>query len=160
MALSLSEISAALAHDYSFRVSGRSGSIMAEQLPTIESLESSRQQRPDDWIIELGTNDGGSYQNVSWATDFQTEVAAVRSARCVIFVTLSPLLARAGPIGPRINEAITRAVASHPNFHILDWGHIEYLDRRWTSPVDGIHPTPEGSTELASLEAQALRDFG
>ena len=159
-ALAEPQIAATLAGEYSLQISGRSGATIDQQLPTIEGIQHSSDRRPDDWIIELGTNDGGACQNRNWQADFRNEVAAVRSARCVIFVTLSSHLTRAGLVGPSLNRAIFQSVAHHLNFHVLDWGNIEYKDPEWTSPRDGIHPTPKGSTELASLEAQALHAFG
>jgi hypothetical protein len=159
-ARSAPEIAALLARDYSYRISGCGGFTMAGQLPTIMRLQGLGQGRPDDWIIELGTNASGSSRTPTWKTDFHNELAAVRSAKCVIFLTLSPFLGLASPVGPDINAAIAEAVATHRNFHSLDWGHIEYTDPGWTSPIDGIHPTPEGSAELASLEVQALHHYG
>ena len=91
--------------------------------------------------------------NPNWAADFANEVAAVQSQRCVVFVTVNP---RFGPIGPEIDGAIAGAVATHPNFHSLDWGDIELQKPGWLDS-DGIHPSKSGAIELAKLEHKAIR---
>jgi lysophospholipase L1-like esterase len=78
----------------------------------------------------------------------------ISTASCVIYVTISP---RAGEVGSQINTAIQRLSKSHSNIHVLDWGQIEYTNPAWVSP-DGIHPTPQGESALANLEAQQLQN--
>jgi hypothetical protein len=55
-------------------------------------------------------------------------------------------------------------VASHPNFHLLDWnGLVQQGDNydQWIAPgpfgVGGIHPVAAGATELAGLYTAALQ---
>ncbi len=109
-------------------------------------------QKPNDWIVELGTNDAGR-DNPLWAQPLLAEWQQVRSSGCVIYLSVSP---HAGPIAAQINAVLAEMASAHGNVHILDWGRLEYGNPAWIEP-DMIHPTPAGQAELASLEAQALR---
>jgi hypothetical protein len=145
-----------LAPAYAYRIDTASAARMAAQLPTIDAFNASPGGPPADWVIELGTNDAGVPQNTNWQTDFNNQFAAVQSASCIIFITLSPHLAANGPVGPDINAAIAATAASHASVHVLDWGNIEYTNPGWVSPYDGIHPTPAGAQVLSSLVRQSL----
>jgi hypothetical protein len=145
-----------LGERYAYRISGINNATMATQLPTILKFKADPAGSPKDWVIELGTNDAGPSQNLNWLTDFDNQFAAIQSAPCIVFVTLSPILAYLGPIATAINNAIATTAAAHSNVHILDWGNIEYQHPGWTSPDDAIHPTPAGGRALASLIRQSL----
>lgn len=125
------------------------GTTIADHQSTIEQVESDG--LPRDWVIELGTNDalGG---NTNWSSDFANEVAALQGQRCVVFLTVKPTL---GSIGAGINEAIANAVATHPNFHLIDWGNIEFRRAKWLQS-DALHPSKSGDIELATLVHQAI----
>lgn len=144
----VSDLEHALRHDDLF-VDAVAGSKMVDHLATIELLEHDGQTR--DWVIELGTNDAYS-GNTNWLTDFSNEVSALQSQPCVVFLTVNP---RLSSISSGINDAITNAVASHPNFHSIDWGTIEFHRAGWLRP-DGIHPTTSGVVELVKLEHKAI----
>ena len=123
---------------------------MAEHLAKIEAVAGDGQ--PRDWVVELGANDA-FHDNANWASDFANEATALSAQECVVFVTVNP---RFGAIAQGINQAIADAVASHPNFHTLDWGDIEFQKAGWLGP-DGIHPTKSGAVELAKLMHKAIR---
>ncbi len=123
---------------------------MAEMLPALQAQAATY---PFAELVELGTNDAYS-NNPSWYTDFTNEVAAVQDQRCVIFLTVS---SRAGPLASSINAAIFYATVAHFNFHAIDWGDIAATNPAWIGP-DGIHPTPAGSTEMATLMHEAVQD--
>jgi lysophospholipase L1-like esterase len=145
---------AALEHSfrhYDLLIDAVGGTRMADHLPTIERVESDG--LPRDWVIELGTNDAlRAPINLNWPSDFANEVTALQAQACVIFVTVNPKL---GPISSGIDDAIATAVASHPNFHSLDWGTIEFRKPQWLR-ADDIHPSESGIAELAKLEHQAV----
>jgi len=127
------------------------GTTMADHLPKIEQVASEGKTR--DWVIELGTNDAiYDHENPNWPSDLANEVAALQTQQCVVFVTINP---RVGPMSISIDEAIASAVASHSNFHSLDWGDIEFNKAKWLLP-DGIHPSKSGSSEFAKLVKQAI----
>jgi lysophospholipase L1-like esterase len=110
------------------------------------------QNHPWAWIIELGTNDAGAQDSV-WPEQFLAEWSLVSSAKCVIYVTVSP---RAGPVANQIDTSMQQLADAHSNVHLLDWGTIEYQNPSWVN-ADGIHPTPAGQAALAALETQELR---
>jgi hypothetical protein len=154
-ALSDCQIAETLAGRYAYQVRGDSGFTMAQALPLIHQIQSDPLGAPEDWVIDLGSNDAGVRQTPTWQTDLANEISAVQGSTCVIFVTLPELLSQAGPVAGEINAALAAAVASHPNFHLLDWGRIEFTQRAWVGS-DGVHPTALGSVELAFLERQYL----
>jgi hypothetical protein len=124
---------------------------MDQAVPLVDQLA---QEKPNDWIIELGTNDAGR-DNPLWAWPLLAEWQDVRSSGCVIYLSVS---AHAGPIAAQINASLAGLARSHANVHILDWGNLEYGNPAWIEP-DMIHPTPAGQAELASLETQMLRRY-
>lgn len=149
--LARTDLAHALRH-YNLYIDAVDKTTMAEHLQKIEQLASDGQ--PRDWVIELGTNDAlPEPSNPNWATDFANEAAALQNQRCVVFLTVNP---RLGSIATGINGAIADAVATHSNFHSIDWGDIEFRKSQWLQS-DGIHPTKAGDVELAKLEHQAIR---
>lgn len=145
----------ALAHEFKRRhfpveMKATPGVAMATMLPTIETLATT-----DPWafIIELGTNDAYGNNAAGWSDAFMNEEEALASQRCVVFITVSP---RLGPIASGIDQSIVDAVMTHPNFHLVDWGDIEFTDPSFVGP-DQIHPTAAGQAELAYLEKQTVK---
>jgi hypothetical protein len=150
------EISNALASKYAYQVRGRTGFGMATALPLIEEANADPLGPPQDWIVEEGLNDVGWYEegnrppDANWQTDLNNEINAVQSAQCVVMLQLPP-----NPPGADqavlvpLRAAIANAVATHPNFHLLDWSGISLYP-------DGTHPTTLGAVQLAQLERQAL----
>ena len=96
---------------------------MVQAVPWIDQLAP---QHPNDWIIELGTNDAG-HNNPSWELPFLDIWHHVRSSGCVIYLSVSQ---RAGPIAAQINVSLDGLARAHANVHILDWGNLEYLNPR------------------------------
>jgi hypothetical protein len=151
-ALSRLSIASSLDHSgYQPTIEAVVGIQMAPALPSIEQLA---QRKPNDWIIELGTNDAGR-DNPLWASPLLAEWQRVRGSGCVIYVSVSP---RAGPIAAQINDSLAGMARAHDNVHVLDWGDLEYDNPAWVEP-DMIHPTPAGQAELAALETQELRRY-
>jgi hypothetical protein len=129
---------------------------MAHWFATIARVSGHGEQ--SDRVIELGTNDV-RVGNPNWQADFKTEIGLVASQQCVVFLTVNPVLDIARPGGPtsaEFNAALAQAVATHANFHVLDWGDLEYGNPLWLM-ADHIHPTSAGSVEMALLEHDALR---
>ena len=148
--LSQTAISAALSNaGYQPTISATPGVKLGQAQANVANLA---QAQPWAWIIELGTDDAGA-NNQAWSQPFLAEWSLVSPASCVIYVTVSP---RTDSVGRQIDSAIEKLAASHSNVHVLDWGQIEYTNASWLEP-DGIHPTPQGQTELAGLESQELQ---
>jgi hypothetical protein len=151
-ALSRESIAASLAQaGYQPIIEAVVGIKIAQARPSIDQLA---QQNPNDWIIELGTNDAGT-GNQLWALPLLGEWQQVRSAGCLIYLSVSP---RVGPIAAQINASLAGLARAHANVHVLDWGNLEYGNPAWVEP-DTIHPTPAGQAELAALEARELRRY-
>jgi hypothetical protein len=151
-ALSAASIQASLSQSgYQPTIEAVPGIKMAQAQQTIDRLA---QQGPNDWIIELGTNDAGA-QNTLWSEAFLSEWQQIQSSGCVIYVSVSP---RAGPVANQIDASLAGLAQAHANVHVLDWGHLEYGNAAWLEP-DTIHPTSAGQAELAALEAQALHQY-
>src|SRR5580704_770457 len=153
--LSTNAIESALSPSYFLQINGFVADTMADQFPTIEAFQNDPTGAPTDWIIELGTNDMLG-KNPNWSAGFQNEVNYLSRAHCVVLLTVSPQLKSIDSATPALNKMIKSAPLNHKNMHILDWGTIEYQNPSWLY-ADGIHPTPGGQTELASLELKALK---
>ncbi len=149
-ALSRQSIASSLAQaGYQSSIEAVVGIELAQAEPLVDQLAA---QTPDDWIIELGTNDAGR-DNPFWALPLLDEWHHVRSSRCVIYLSVST---HAGSMAAQINDSLAGLARAHANVHVLDWGYLEYANPAWIEP-DMIHPTPAGQAELAALETQAIR---
>ncbi len=133
---------------YSYVIEATVGITMARSLPAIQHEVATTP--PQDWIIELGTND---LSNAGAAQALNTETAAVADQRCIILVTPSPLLSS---IDKALDQRMWALTASNKKFHVLDWGTIEYQDPKWVFD-DLVHPSIKGQAKLASLERWALK---
>ena len=151
--LSSSKIQRVLGRNFSPDIHAVIGTTMANWAPFIESAVQS--QPSGDWVVDLGTNDtndNNAAYTPYWNSDFTNEVNMLSGQQCVILVTVSPRISSAAM---QLDGAMRQAVATHPNFHLLNWGEIEFENPQWVFP-DHIHPTPRGAVELAKLERKAL----
>lgn len=149
-AMSTNQIAAALSPDYRASVAGWIGTYISSWVLLIPEIVAALPRH--DWIIELGTNDARVGSDLAWASDLARELHPLRHQRCIILTTVNP---RIGSLAVAINKALEAEVSTKPNFHLLDWGNAEWKNPTWLQR-DGIHPTPAGSTELASLYVAAL----
>jgi hypothetical protein len=133
---------------YSYVIDATVGITMARSLPAIQHAVAATP--PQDWIIELGTND---WANANAQQAFTNEVNAVSDQRCVVLVTATPLLGRTVQA---LNHRMWALAASNPTFHVLDWGNIEYQNPHWVFG-DATHPSIQGQAKLASLERWSLK---
>lgn len=141
----------ALGPSYHVYVFARVARVVAD-LPKIRALIAA--QKPDVTFVELGADDAG-YADSSWRQPFARLVDISSTARCVVFVTVSPIVdyfARrnkgAHPtVGADWNRALRAAVASHRNFRLIDWAAVA-LTKGFT--YDGFHPSPAGNAWFAA----------
>jgi len=145
---------------YQLEMYAHPGDTMYQLLPVIKRIDSARSGAPGDWIIEAGTNDmawfeDNGHDDPFWWWFLEQEVISVSSAHCVVVLTISPVLGLTDPNAALLNSDIEALPATHPNFHVLEWGTIEYRNPSWVES-DHIHPTPAGRLELARLERGAL----
>ena len=134
---------------YSYVIDATVGITMARSLPAIQHEVTTTP--PQDWIIELGTND---LSNPEAVQDLNNEVAAVDNQSCVILVTPSPLLSS---IEKALDQRMRALTAVNKRIHVLDWGDIEYENPKWVFD-DFVHPSIKGQAKLASLERLTLKD--
>jgi hypothetical protein len=120
---------------------------MARSLPTIQRAVANAP--PQDWIIELETND---LANVNAQQAFTNEIHAVSGQSC----RAPHHKSTSGKIVQALNQRMWTLAATNPTFHVLDWGNIEYENPKWTFG-DVVHPTVKGQSKLASLERWALK---
>lgn len=158
-------IKADLSSDYAWNVQSQGGQSIAQMAPTLQSMLNDPQGRPDDVIVNLGTNDVFAVGEVglyNWQDSLRTEVQALQSTRCVIFVTVNTSAdALFGDMGTAaaINQAIAGYVAQMPNLHLLDWNALVHQGTNaadWIDPGGGlttpfVHPNRAGQEELAAL---------
>lgn len=159
--LSAAEIETLLSPNYAVQVDAVVGATMHAQLPTIISLMATR---PDDVVVELGTNDANG-MNPDWAAAFDQEVDALRSARCVVLVNVNTNVQPPNwspaqvAVARQLNEAMATVARQHSTFHVLDWdGAVAAHPGAGWVDAGQIHPTPAGRRALAHLIATALRN--
>jgi lysophospholipase L1-like esterase len=157
-----------LAPDYYVDVQGQNGFTIGQSLPELQTLLTDPQGAPNDVILETGTNDV-MQQNHLWWAELDQEVSMVANTPCVVFVNVSTYADFFGdldglpPMVPDINAAIAQEVATHPNFHLLDWnafinqpGNFDTYIAQGPSGLV-VHPNAAGQQALANLEQQALQ---
>ena len=149
-ALSSAQIENWLGRNFSPDVHAVVGTTMSYWAPFIESVV--RSQPSHDWVIALGTNDIHYAYTPNWEADFNNEVTLLSGQRCVVLVSVNP---RLGSAATQLDADMAGVVATHPDFHLLNWGEIEFENPQWLLS-DQIHPSHRGSVELAKLERQAL----
>jgi lysophospholipase L1-like esterase len=132
---------------YHYAIDATTGQNMAQMYPAIQQLLPTS---PDTWVVELGTNDARTLSD--WTSAFSQEVTTLAAQPCVVLVSVNP---RINSTATAIDDAMSRAALGHSNFHVLDWGNIEWQKPQWVGP-DGIHPGPQGSAELAKMMRLAV----
>jgi hypothetical protein len=124
-------------------------------------LRGALQAKPRDAVVNLGTNDAlQAVTHPSWHAGFSSMVRALEPVKCAVLVNISTAL----PHGPRtnkvagdINAAIGRAVAEHPNMHVIDWdARVRGAGGAALVEEDRIHPSARGQVALATEIRQAL----
>jgi hypothetical protein len=148
----------ALADAYAFDVAATPAKRIDEMQPELDRLLAAR---PDDVVIDLGTNDMGQSWP-TWEQSFDAMWASVAGKSCVVYVTLrtQPGL----PIGAQINAKIAATAAANRNVRIYDWETdinaalaASRADPSLPPPMsDPVHPTSAGSDILAAGVRRAL----
>jgi hypothetical protein len=148
-----------LADRYQSWVIGIPGYTIGNALP---ALDQQLATAPRDVISNLGTDDAFA-DNTGWQTSFDALMTRLANIHCVELVTLHENVADyygslvhnvTVTVAKDINTALTDAVATHTNMHLIDWNSAANADPTLTS--DGIHPTAAGDQWLASHYRSAL----
>ena len=145
---------------YRVIIKAKSGQRLDQRLPTVKSVLHTVAGPPDLMVIDLGTND--ALQNYAgWGASLTSTMGLVANVKCVVFLTVNQNAdIHHGTVAAQINQALQNAVASRPNFHILDWNALLRQDgnaKHWLSDLDGIHLSPEGTYALALQYLAVIR---
>jgi lysophospholipase L1-like esterase len=153
------DLKSAVGSRYRYVVKARDGKRIDQQLDELRSLLHG-DDPPQRLIVNLGTND--VLQGRSDALGhLDRELQLVADVDCVILVTINPNADDGDShLAEKLNDAMKGAVASLPNFHLLDWAGLLAADphraEQWLSDFDAVHPSAAGSQALAAQYRQAL----
>ncbi len=153
--LSTSQINHALEGVYTTDVRAQSGQRIDQMLV---ELDDALAERPNEVVVNLGTNDV-LQANMHWRTSFDRMIAALAEQPCVEITTISTRVNGWGAvpaIAGQINDAIAQAVASHADFHVVDWNAAVHMGGSQLLVSDQVHPSAIGEATLASLVRSAL----
>lgn len=152
-------IQSAIGTSMAYTISGEFGWNIPQQMAGIDSALSDPEGAPSNVVINLGTNDATG-NNTNWQSDYNAMVSAVEGRSCVILVTINTFADVLGNdnVATGINAAEQATVATHPNFHLIDWnGFLNQGSNRSTMLIsDGIHPNGAGAAALAQMYMSAL----
>jgi lysophospholipase L1-like esterase len=115
----------------------------------IDVLAARRGEIGEAVVVQLGNNfiegERGTY-----ATQIDEAMAVLADVPRVVWVTVSEV----SPTRVAINEAIRDAATRWPNLRVADWAPIiaTFPGLTW----DGLHLTPDGRREMATLIADTL----
>lgn len=114
----------------------------------------SRSSLPPVLVVSAGTNDDPRI--VSTFIRAVSQVIGVAGPeRCVVW----PTIVRPPAVGAtydKLNQALRRAAARHPNLVLVDWVGMVHRHRWWLSD-DGVHVTVAGYRARAATIAAAVR---
>ncbi|MDA8340636.1 MAG: GDSL-type esterase/lipase family protein [Actinomycetota bacterium] len=153
------DIEAVLDRRAATMVSGQVGWTIAQQQAAVVTDLDNPDGPPADWIVDLGTNDA-VFANRQWRPAYDAMVASLAGQSCVLLTTVSSEADAMGgtTIGAAIDRAERATVASHPNFHLVDWNAAVHQGshlRTWLMD-DRIHPNRAGQQALAAMYLGAL----
>ncbi len=145
---------------YRIDVNGRSGATIADQLGTIDLMERTDVPPPQDWILNLGTNDalyGARGIATNWQAAFQVMMALVATARCVILVTVHTVIdTTSSHVAADLNRLMWSAHAADPSrVLVLNWDGLAAEHPDWLE-VDAVHPNAAGLQGLTNWYNLAL----
>jgi len=103
----------------------------------------------DTLVLSLGANDSGN------AATFRSRVDAVMGAAAHVPHVYWITIREVRPYYAPANQVLRDAAARHPNLTIVDW-HAASAGRTGLTASDGLHLSPSGASELASLVAGAV----
>lgn len=113
---------------------------------------------PDAWVIELGTNDVGSYADQeAYTTLIEQILSMLPTERPLVWVnTYRPDHLDHTDL---FNAALRESIAERPNAVVVDWYSLAADPDQDILRSDDLHPNSAGSAALALLVAEALQRF-
>ena len=160
-------LEAQLGSDHDLSVDGDFGARIADRLPAIEDVAAGR---PDQVVVNLGTNDavaGTPVDRVALA--IEEVLSTLEGVECVHVVTVAEQLSDRGTSvagqAALVNDILAQAAGRHPNAHVVDWGAAQGAAAvRRDDPMallsDGVHPDAEGQEVLAEAYERAVAGCG
>jgi hypothetical protein len=151
---------AALGSAYRVNAQAGIGKRIDEMLPSVRTVA---RNHPFAVVVNLGTNDAlQATSHPDWRPAFDSMITTLADQHCVLLTTVNTTM-RGEPgvtsVAEGINAAEVAAVASRPNFHIIDWNAVLHAPNGLgflTS--DRVHPNNSGQLRLAALVSNAVSD--
>jgi hypothetical protein len=157
--LSESSIEASLANN-AYAIKAYQGDRIDQVLPEIASMAINPRNgnpAPQEWILNLGTNDA-SQDYSGWQASFSQMIADASYSNCVILVTINTYADTIGDsnIAATENAEIKGLHRIDPSKYLyIDWNGLVHNDPDLLQP-DGIHPSAKGQQALAAWYRIAL----
>ena len=155
-------ITAQLNGYYDTDVQATAGNTFGQQVPVIETEITKDSPAPQDYIINLGTNDAlnSAFGNppTDWVDPLNSLLSVTSSAGCVVFFTVNTAAdgGNGTTVALQINAEIAGLVRSNPShFEEVDWNGLAHANPGWLQS-DGIHPNATGDQEIAAWDSIAL----
>jgi hypothetical protein len=150
---------AALGSAYHVDAHAGIGKRIDEMLPAVKTAARSD---PFAVVVNLGTNDARQAStHPDWRIAYDQMIATLADQNCVLLTTINTLMPGepgVTTVAEDINAAQVAAVASHPNFHIVDWNAAVHAPNGLgLVMVDRVHPNTSGQLALAALVRDAVK---
>jgi hypothetical protein len=151
--------SAALGSAYRVDAHAGIGKRIDEMLPAVRKAARSD---PFAVVVNLGTNDARqASSHPDWRTAYDQMIATLAGRHCVLLTTVNTLMPGEPGVttaAEAVNAAQVAAVASHSNFHIIDWNAaIHAPNGLGLLTADRVHPNTSGQLVLAALVRDAVK---
>jgi lysophospholipase L1-like esterase len=151
---------AALGSNYKVDAHGGIGKRIDEMLPAVKKAAGSD---PFAVVVNLGTNDARqASSHPDWRTAYNQMIASLADQHCVLLTTINTLMPGepgVTSVAEDINAAQVATVASHPNFHIIDWNAAVHAPNGLDLLMpDHVHPNNAGQLALAALVRNAVKN--
>jgi lysophospholipase L1-like esterase len=151
---------AALGSNYRVDADAGIGKRIDEMMPAVKHAARSD---PFAVVVNLGTNDARqASSHPDWRTAYDQMVATLADQHCVLLTTINTLMGGESgvtSVADDINAAQVATVASHPNFHIIDWNAAIHgpngLDLLM---ADRVHPSNSGRLTLAAMVRNGVKN--
>jgi GDSL-like lipase/acylhydrolase family protein len=150
---------AALGTDYHVEAHAGIGKRIDEMLPAVKNAARSD---PFAVVVNLGTNDARqASSHPEWRPAFDAMIATLAGQRCVLLTTVNTLMPGepgVTSVADDINASEVAALASHPNFHIIDWNAALHAPNGLgLLMADRVHPNNAGQLVLSALVRNAVK---
>lgn len=113
---------------------------------------------PDAWVIELGTNDIGSYATPEEYGRLIDQILGMLDDQ-VPLVWVNTYRPQYPELTDVFNLVLSERIGKRPNAVVADWFSVASAPDQQVLRSDDLHPNADGSAVLAMLVLQALQTF-